>query len=81
MPTFSYKALDSEGSFVVGEIEAPDKREVARKLERLGYTALDTATAKQPETDRRASSPFSVRSASARSRSICASCRSCCAPG
>jgi general secretion pathway protein F len=50
MPTFSYKALDSEGSFVVGEIEAPDKREVARKLERLGYVALDTATAKTAET-------------------------------
>jgi general secretion pathway protein F len=50
MPTFSYKALDSEGAFVVGEIEAPDKREVARKLERLGYTALDTAAAKQAET-------------------------------
>jgi general secretion pathway protein F len=50
MPTFSYKALDAEGGFVVGEIEAPDKREVARKLERLGYVALDTATAKQPES-------------------------------
>ena len=50
MPTFSYKALDSEGSFVVGEIEAPDKREVTRKLERLGYVALDATTAKQAET-------------------------------
>src|SRR5829696_1343125 len=50
MPTFSYKALDSEGSFVVGEIEAPDKRDVARRLERLGYVALDTGAATQAET-------------------------------
>src|SRR4051812_14609003 len=53
MPTFSYKALDSEGSFVVGEIEAPDKRDVARRLERLGYVALDTGAAAQPETTQR----------------------------
>ncbi len=50
MPTFNYKALDSEGAFVVGEIEAPDKREVTRRLERLGYVMLDTAAAKQAET-------------------------------
>ena len=45
MPTFSYKALDSEGAFFVGEIEAPDKRDVARRLERLGYVTLDTGAA------------------------------------
>src|SRR5262245_48687367 len=49
MPTFSYKALDATGSFVVGEIEAPSRNDVARKLERLGYVALDT-NAKQTET-------------------------------
>ena len=53
MPTFSYKALDSEGSFVVGEIEAPDRRDVARRLERLGYVALDTGAAQQAETAQR----------------------------
>jgi general secretion pathway protein F len=53
MPTFSYKALDSEGSFVVGEIEAPDRRDVARRLERLGYVALDTGAAAQPEANQR----------------------------
>ena len=53
MPTFNYKALDSEGSFVVGEIEAPDRRDVARRLERLGYVALDTGAAKQPEATQR----------------------------
>ena len=47
MPTFSYKALDAEGAFVVGEIEAPDRSEVARRLQRLGYVALDTGTAKE----------------------------------
>jgi general secretion pathway protein F len=52
MPMFSYKALDAEGGFVVGEIEAPDKRDVARRLERLGYVALDTGIAK-PETGQR----------------------------
>jgi general secretion pathway protein F len=49
---FSYKALDAEGGFVVGEIEAPDKRDVARRLERLGYVTLDTGIAK-PETGQR----------------------------
>lgn len=53
MPTFSYKALDSEGAFVVGEIEAPDRRDVARRLERLGYVALDTGAAAQTETPQR----------------------------
>jgi general secretion pathway protein F len=53
MPTFNYKALDSEGSFVVGEIEAPDRRDVARRLQRLGYVALDTGAAKQPEASQR----------------------------
>lgn len=53
MPTFNYKALDSEGSFVVGEIEAPDRRDVARRLQRLGYVALDTGAAKQPEAAQR----------------------------
>src|SRR6188508_1560249 len=53
MPTFSYKALDAEGAFVVGEIEAPDRRDVARRLERLGYVALDTGAAAQPETPQR----------------------------
>ena len=49
MPTFSYKALDAEGAFVVGEIEAPDRSEVARRLQRLGYVALDTGTSKDAE--------------------------------
>lgn len=53
MPTFSYKALDSEGSFVVGEIEAPDRRDVARRLQRLGYVALDTGAAKTAEPGQR----------------------------
>ena len=52
MPMFSYKALDAEGGFVVGEIEAPDKRDVARRLERLGYVTLDTGITK-PETGQR----------------------------
>ena len=30
--------------FVVGEIEAPDRREVSRRLQQLGYVALDTGT-------------------------------------
>jgi general secretion pathway protein F len=50
MPTFKYKALDAEGSFVVGEIEAPDRRDVLKRLERLGYVPLDTAAAKQAES-------------------------------
>jgi general secretion pathway protein F len=43
MPTFSYKAIDGDGRFVAGELEAADTREVSRQLQRLGYTALETA--------------------------------------
>lgn len=53
MPTFNYKALDSDGSFVIGEIEAPDRRDVVRRLQRLGYVALDTGTPKQAEASQR----------------------------
>lgn len=53
MPTFNYKALDSDGSFVIGEIEAPDRRDVVRRLQRLGYVALDTGAPKQAEASQR----------------------------
>lgn len=47
MPTFSYKALDSAGHFVTGEVEAADPRDVSRRLEKLGFVPLDTAAGKR----------------------------------
>jgi general secretion pathway protein F len=48
MPTFSYKAIDGDGRFVAGELEAADTREVSRQLVRLGYTALETTAGARP---------------------------------
>jgi len=41
MPTFTYKALDGQGRFIAGEIEATDQRAVAAQLQRLGYVPLE----------------------------------------
>lgn len=52
MATFSYKALDSNGRFVVGEIEAADPRDVSRQLEKLGYVALDAAAGRRASSEK-----------------------------
>lgn len=44
MPTFSYKAMDTQYRFITGEIEAASPREVSLELEKLGYVVLDTAS-------------------------------------
>ncbi len=43
MATFSYKAIDGNGRFIAGELEATDPREASRQLEKLGYVPLETA--------------------------------------
>jgi general secretion pathway protein F len=47
MPTFSYKAIDANGRFVAGEVEAVDLREVGRQLSKLGYAPLETKAGRQ----------------------------------
>jgi general secretion pathway protein F len=42
MATIQYKALDGQGRFVVGELEALDLRDASMRLEQLGYVALET---------------------------------------
>ena len=60
MPTFSYKAIDAQGRFVAGEIEATVQNDVARELQKLGYVALDTAAGTR-RADPSKSSFFSFR--------------------
>lgn len=45
MPTFTYKAMDAHDRFITGEIEAATAAEVAREVQKLGYSLLDAATA------------------------------------
>lgn len=54
MPTFAYKALDPQGRFLAGEIEASDIREVPRQLAKLGYVPLETTTGRRaPKAEKR----------------------------
>lgn len=49
MPTFTYKALDAQGRFIAGELEATDQRAVAAQLQRLGYVPLEKPGAKSAD--------------------------------
>lgn len=40
--TIQYKALDGQGRFVIGELDAADGRDAAFRLEQLGYIPLET---------------------------------------
>jgi general secretion pathway protein F len=42
MATIQYKALDAQGRFVVGELEATDMRDASARLQQLGYVPLET---------------------------------------
>ena len=46
MPAFTYKALDSNGRFVSGELEADGPADIRRRLEGMGYVPLETAPRK-----------------------------------
>src|SRR5215472_2562400 len=43
MPQFRYRAVTPAGEFVVGEIEAPSRQEVLRRIEYVGQIALEAA--------------------------------------
>lgn len=42
MATIQYKALDAQGRFVVGELEAVDMRDASTRLQQLGFVPLET---------------------------------------
>jgi general secretion pathway protein F len=45
MPTFTYRALTTRGEVVTGELTAPDKAEVAKRIEFLGLLPIEMAQA------------------------------------
>src|SRR5215470_1285917 len=45
MPNFRYRAVTSTGDFVVGEVEAPSREEVVRRIEYLGHMAIEAEVA------------------------------------
>jgi general secretion pathway protein F len=42
MTLFTYRALDANGRFISGEIEAADQKDVTRRLTEFGYVPLET---------------------------------------
>jgi general secretion pathway protein F len=45
MPQFRYRALTHAGEIVVGEVDAPSREEVVRRIEYLGHLAIDAEIA------------------------------------
>src|SRR5262252_7037948 len=45
MPQFRYRAVTPAGEFVVGEIEAPSRQEVLRRIEYVGQIAIEAELA------------------------------------
>jgi general secretion pathway protein F len=45
MPQFHYRAVTQAGEFVAGEVEAPSRREVLRRIEYLGHMAIEAEVA------------------------------------
>ena len=45
MPHFRYRALTKAGEIVIGEVEAPSREEVLRRIEYLGHLPIETETA------------------------------------
>jgi general secretion pathway protein F len=43
MPHFRYRAVTPAGEFVVGEVEAPSREEVIRRIEYLGHLTIEVA--------------------------------------
>ena len=41
MPQFRYRALTQAGAIVVGEVDAPSREEVFRRIEYLGHLPID----------------------------------------
>jgi general secretion pathway protein F len=47
MPQFRYRALTQAGEIVVGEVDAPSREEVVRRIEYLGHLPIDAEAATQ----------------------------------
>jgi len=47
MPQFRYRALTSAGEIVVGEVDAPSRDEVVRRIEYLGHLPIEAEAATQ----------------------------------
>jgi general secretion pathway protein F len=45
MPQFRYRAVTHNGEIVVGEVEAPSREEVVRRIEYLGHLTIDAEVA------------------------------------
>jgi general secretion pathway protein F len=45
MPRFRYRAVTPAGEFVAGEVEAPSRKEVLRRIEYLGHMAIEAEAA------------------------------------
>src|SRR5260370_21290503 len=45
MPQFRYRAVTHAGELVVGEVDAPSREEVVRRIEYLGHTTIDAEIA------------------------------------
>src|SRR3982074_2868422 len=63
MPQFRYRAVTHAGEIVVGEVDAPSREEVVRRIEYLGHLTIDAERAAQgilPRSRRRGgkSPPF-----------------------
>ena len=41
MPHFRYRAVTHAGEIVIGEVEAPSRDEVVKRIEYLGHLAID----------------------------------------
>src|SRR5947209_14417238 len=45
MPQFRYRALTQAGELVLGEVDAPSREEVVRRIEYLGHLPIDAEAA------------------------------------
>ena len=45
MPQFRYRAVTHTGEIVIGEVEAPSREEVVRRIEYLGHLTIDAEIA------------------------------------
>ena len=63
MPQFRYRALTQAGDIVVGEVDAPSREEVVRRIEYLGHLPIEAevATQKSFATARRGGKPPRTR--------------------
>ena len=52
MPQFRYRAVTHTGEIVVGEVEAPSREEVVRRIEYLGHLTIDAEVATTGILDR-----------------------------